>query len=164
MQLLCVKPPYPLAKRILGVKSIGHWEELSHYGIVMLSHERYAAAHYVLCEVTAEGKKTLERALGVARLPLQRHGRQFLPDNRSMGSIMLAPGLLPVICIYALLDSGCHEVWLTQDGQLIGIEPTDSAAVVDDFLNRYGHRLVRSYSYADTADGAKQHLTVGWLH
>ena len=146
------------------MRCIGCWDDLSHYGIVALSENVYGASRYILCKVTAQGKKTLETALGVAQLPLHQHGRRGHCDALYVGSIMLAPGLLPVIGIYALRDSGCGKVWLMKNGELIGVEPSDNATTVEAFIQAHADSVIRCYTYAGQAGDPNQLTTSGWIH
>jgi hypothetical protein len=128
-----------------------------------LREEICGPSRYIHCQVTAKGKRTLEKALGVAQLPLQRHGSRTRSRSPYVGSIMLAPDLLPVIGIPALLDSGSHQVWLAKDGELIGIEHSDTDSDVEKFMNLYANKLIRVYTYTGRGDDANQQPTLGWI-
>ena len=43
-------------------------------------------------------------------------------DDSHVGCVMLAPDLLTFIGVFALLEAGCREVWLTKRQQVVGIE------------------------------------------
>ena len=146
------------------MKAIRCWNDLREYGIDLLTGEACGLSYRLLCDVTARGKRTLEKALSIQQLGLAENWNHGSDDDEHVGSIMLAPGLLPVIGIYALLDHGCREVWLTKDGRLIGIEQSDTTAAVDSFMDRHAHSLVRTYTYTGTPSEWNQRLTSGWIH
>ena len=54
----------------------------------------------------ARGKKTLEKRLSVAQLGLHENWNHGNADDPHVGSIMLAPDLLPFIGVFALLEAG----------------------------------------------------------
>ena len=71
------------------------------------------------------GKKIIEKALDVAQLGLRENWNHGKTDDPHIGCVMLAPDLLPFLGVFALLESGCHEVWLTKSRQVVGIEADD---------------------------------------
>ena len=108
------------------MKSIRCWDDLSAHGIIPLTGEACGLSYRILCDVTARGKKTLEKALSVAQLGLHENWNHGNADDPHVGSVMLAPDLLPFIGVFALLEAGCREVWLTKGQTVIGIEADDS--------------------------------------
>lgn len=77
---------------------------------------------------------------------------------------MLAPDLLPFVGVFALLESGCREVWLTKSRQVIGIEADDEPDQAE-LLKRYcGDELARRFAYAGTAGDRNQHVMSGRIH
>ena len=96
------------------MKTINCWDHLAPYGIVPLTGEACGLSYRILCDVTAAGKKILEKALGVAELRLRENWNSGPDEDPHVGSIMLAPDLLPFIGVFALLEHGCPEVWLHQ--------------------------------------------------
>ncbi len=54
---------------------------------------------------------------------------------------MLAPDLLPFIGVFALLEAGCREVWLTKGQTVIGIEADDLPEQVESFQTYPRERL-----------------------
>ena len=111
--------------------------------------------------MTAHGKKTLEKALGVAQLGLQENWNHGSADDPHVGSIMLAPDLLPFIGVFALLEAGCREVWLTKGHTVIGIEADDSADRVESFKRIHADDMARRFGYAGTAGDRNQHMMTG---
>ena len=143
------------------MKSIGSWDDLSRYGIVPLTGEACGLMYRILCDVTARGKKTLEKALGVADMGLAENWNRGSDTDPHIGSVMLAREVLPFIGIFALLEAGCREVWLTKAGGLIGIDPSDSDEDVDRFKRFHADDLVRRFAYAGTAGDRNQHMMSG---
>jgi hypothetical protein len=147
------------------MRCIGCWDDLSYYGITVLTEEVHETGSYFLCKVTARGKTTLERALGVGQLALKRYDHRRHYDTQYLGSIMLAPEILPVLGVYALLESGCVKVWQMKNGELIGVEPFDSRANVEAFMKTHPSYVIRGYTYATSADDCKhQAHTLEWIH
>ena len=143
------------------MKSIGSWDDLSRYGVVPLTGEACGLMYRILCDVTARGKKTLEKALGVADMGLAENWNRGSDTDPHIGSVMLAREVLPFVGIFALLEAGCLEVWLTKAGGLIGIDSSDSDEEVDRFKRFHADNLVRRFAYAGTAGDRNQHMMSG---
>ena len=143
------------------MKSIHGWDDLSCHGIVPLTGEACGLMYRILCDVTARGKKTLEKALGVVELGLSENWNHGSDADPHIGSVMLAVDVLPFVGIFALLEAGCREVWLTKGGGLIGIESSDSDEEVDRFKRFHGDDLARRFAYAGTAGDRNQHIMSG---
>ena len=75
------------------MKSIRCWDDLSRYGIVPLTGEACGLSYRILCDVTAAGKKIIEKALDVAQLGLRENWNHGNPDDPHVGCVMLAPEL-----------------------------------------------------------------------
>ena len=146
------------------MKTIHSWDDLSQHGIVPLTGEACGLMYRILCDVTARGKKTLEKALGVNELKLHESWNCGADDNRHVGCIMLAREVLPFIGVFALLEDGCPEVWLTKGNGLIGIERTDPTEDVENFKRFHGADLVRRFAYSGTAGERNQHMMSGRVH
>jgi hypothetical protein len=144
------------------MKSIHSWNDLSNFGIVPLTGEACSLRYRILCDVTAQGKKTLEKALGVVDIGLAENWNHGSDADPHVGSIMLAREILrPFVGIFALLEAGCREVWLTKGNSLIGIESTDSDEKVDRFDQYHSGNLVRRFAYTGTAGDRNQHMMSG---
>lgn len=146
------------------MKSIRCWDDLSAHGVEPLTGEACGLSYRILCDVTARGKKTLEKALGVAQLGLHENWNGGSPSDPHIGSIMLAPDLLPFVGVFALLEAGCSEVWLTKGHTVVGIEATDSPEQVETFKRRHANDLARRFGYAGTAGDRNQHMMTGRVH
>ncbi len=143
------------------MKAIRCWDDLSAHGIIPLTGEACGLAYRLLCDVTARGKKTLEKALGIAQLGPHENWNHGNADDPHVGSVMLAPDLLPFIGVFALLEAGCREVWLTKGHTVIGIEADDSAEEVESFQRFHANNLVRRFGYAGTCGDRNQHMMTG---
>ena len=143
------------------MKTINCWDDLSRYGIVPLTGEACGLSYRLLCDVTAAGKRVIEKALGVAQLGLHENWNHGSADDSHVGSIMLAPDLLPFIGVFALLEAGCREVWLTKGQTVIGIEAEDSPDCVESFQRIHANDLARRFAYAGTAGDRNQHMMTG---
>lgn len=143
------------------MKSIRCWDDLSAYGIIPLTGEACGLSYRILCDVTAQGKRTLEKALGLAELGPQENWNGGADNDPHVGSVMLAPDLLSFLAIFALLEAGCREVWLTKGHSVFGIEPDDSPDQVETFKHVHANDLVRRFGYGGTADDRNQHMMTG---
>ena len=146
------------------MKTIGCWDDMSTYGVVPLTGEACGLMYRILCDVTAQGKRVLEKALDVVELRLQENWNRGTADNAHVGSVMLAREVLPFIGVFALLEHGCPEVWLTKGNTLVGIERTDSREAVELFKRFHGSNLVRRFAYSGTAGDRNQHMMSGRAH
>ena len=143
------------------MRSIRCWDDLSKHGIVPLTGEACGLSYRILCDVTATGKKTLEKALSVAQLTLHENWNHGTADDPHVGSVMLPPDLLSFIGVFALLEDGCREVWLTKGQTVIGMEVEDSPDQVEAFQRFHANDLVRRFGYAGTAGDRNQHRMTG---
>ncbi|MHB0958797.1 MAG: hypothetical protein ACYC0X_15370 [Pirellulaceae bacterium] len=143
------------------MKTINCWDDLNRYGIVPLTGEACGLMYRILCDVTARGKRTLEKALGVTELRLPENWNQGDTDSPHIGSVMLARELLPFVGVFALLESGCTEVWLTKAGGLIGVERNDAPDDLECFKRFHANDLARRFAYSGTAGDRNQHMMSG---
>jgi len=146
------------------MKTIHSWDDLSRHGIVPLTGEACGLMYRILCDVTARGKKTLEKALAVAELGLHENWNRGTDTDPHVGSVMLAREVLPFIGVFALLEDGCFEVWLTKGNEVVGIERSDDAEDVERFKRFHRDDLVRRFAYAGTAGDRNQHMMSGRVH
>ena len=143
------------------MKSIRCWDDLSAHGIIPLTGEACGLSYRLLCDVTARGKKTLEKALGVAQLGLHENWNHGNADDPHVGSVMAAPDLLPFIGVFALLEAGCREVWLTKGQTVLGIEAEDSPDQLETLHRYHANDLMRCFGYSGTAGDRNQHMMTG---
>ena len=146
------------------MKTINCWDDLCRYGIIPLTGEACGLSYRLLCDVTAAGKRVIEKALGVAQLGLHENWNHGSADDPHVGSIMLAPDLLPFLGVFALLEAGCSEVWLTKNRQVVGIEASDEPDRADALKRYCGDELARRFASAGTAGDRNQHVMSGRVH
>ena len=77
---------------------------------------------------------------------------------------MLGPELLSFLGVFALLEAGCREVWLTKGNSLMGIEPSDDPDRVEALRQFHGDKLLRRFAYGGTAGDRNQHMMSGRVH
>ncbi len=143
------------------MKSIRCWDDLSAHGIEALTGEACGLSYRLLCDVTARGKKTLEKALSVAQLGLHENWNRGRAEDPHVGSIMLPPDLLPFIGVFALLEAGCREVWLTKGHTVIGLEAKDEPEQVEALKQFHGSDLARRFGYHGSAGDRNEHMMTG---
>lgn len=139
------------------MKAIRGFQDLTYFGVDPLTGEACGLMYRVLFDVTAQGQKIIEKCLGLRLIPSEawNHGAE---DDPHVGSVMLAPEMLVPVGIFALLESGCTEVW-RQGDCLWGVEPSDSDQQKETFLRM--HADVRRYAYRGTAGDRNVHLMSG---
>ena len=83
--------------------------------------------------------------------------------TRISGAMMVAPELLIPLGVFALLESGCREVWRTKSDGLFGIDPEDDPQRVEAVKRFHAENgnLVRRYAYAGTAGDRNRHEMSG---
>ena len=86
------------------MKTIHCWDDLSRFGVVPLTGEACGLMYRILCDVTAKGKRLVEKAIGVAEVRLHENWNRGTDTDPHVGSIMLAPELLPFLGVFALLE------------------------------------------------------------
>ena len=124
------------------MKGIGSWSDLRDYGIVPVSSEQSGLSYRVLCKLTEHGKAIVEKCLGVElKLPQ-------CDEKSYVGTINLAPQMLIPFGIFALLESGCTEVWLVWE-TLVGIEADDTEEQVSALREFHRQDLRQSFSYTE---------------
>ena len=143
------------------MKTIRCWEELAPHGIVALTGEACGLSYRILCDVTANGKKLLEKVLGVRELGLAENWNRGKDEDPHIGSIMLVPELLTAVAVFALLDQGCKEVWTAQRHGVFGFEPTDDQQSIDAFKSVHAENLGRRFGYFGTAGDRNVHVMTG---
>lgn len=136
------------------------WRELEPFGINLLTGEACGLSYRYLCDVTARGQRIVEKCLG-CRLTLAENWNHGTTDHPHVGSLMLAPELFNVLSVFALLESGCTEVYVVADRGVLGFEPSDDAATINRTKRHYGTRLGRRFSYGGTAGDRNVHAMSG---
>ena len=93
------------------MKRISCWEDLSEYGVIALTGEACGLSYRILCDVTAEGKKLLEKTLSVRDLGLHESWNRGTDTDPHVCCVLFVPEVLTAVAIFALLEDGCREVW-----------------------------------------------------
>lgn len=146
------------------MKTIHCWDDLTQYGVVPLTGEACGLMCRILCDVTAKGKRLVEKALDVAEVKFRENWNHGTDADPHLGSIMLAPELLPFLAVFALLEAGCREVWMTKGNAMIGIEGGDTDEQVEAFPRFHREDLRRRFAYRGTAGDRIQHVMSGRVH
>jgi hypothetical protein len=102
--------------------------------------------------------------LSVAEVRLSENWNHGSDADPHIGSIMLGPELLPFLGVFALLEDGCREVWMTKGSVVIGIEGSDSQEQVESFQRYHRDDLARRFAYQGTAGDRNQHVMTGRVH
>ena len=132
------------------MKTIDCWAGMQPYGIVPLTSEPDGLKYRIVCDVTAKGKQLIEKALGVTEVQLETNWDYGTNDEPHVGCLMLSPEILSILGVYALLDDGCHEVWMTKSHGLVGIQQGDSQQSLESLQRWYGDDLVQRFIYPET--------------
>jgi len=144
------------------MKKVSCWNDLVPYGIDPLTGEACGLMWRILCDVTAKGKKTLEKCFGILSLSLPENWNSGDSDDPHVGSIMLAPELLMTIAVFALLEDGCAEVWKIREEAAVGIEPCDNRESCIEWIKEfYGTQHVRRLAYQGTCGDRNRHSITG---
>ena len=140
------------------MQSIERLGDLSRYGIVPLTGEACGLRYRVLFGVTDLGRRILEKCFSVPKLELEDPWNRGTSEEPHVGSIMLTPEMLPAVGVFALLESGCTEVW--RKGDVVhGVEASDEGEWLDDFKREHGP--LRRFSYRGTAGDRNVHQMSG---
>jgi hypothetical protein len=138
------------------MKTVSHWDALREYGIDVLTGEACSLMYRILCDLTQNGKRVVERCLSVQiQSENWNHGSEADPH---VASIMLTREMLMPLAVFALLESGCREVWVT-DRAAIGIEPSDTAEQVE--MMKKCHKPHRRFAYQGPFQDRNQHQMSG---
>lgn len=143
------------------MKTITRWNDLAAYGIDALTGEACGLSYRLLCDVTATGRAILEKLLSVPPLTLHPNWNRGSPDDPHIGSILLPPDFWVPLGIFALLESGCAEVWCAENRSLLGIEPTDASELIEAHRVLLGGTPVRRFAYRGTAGDRTVHVISG---
>jgi hypothetical protein len=143
------------------MKTITCFADLAAYGIEPLTGEACGLGYRILCDVTEKGRNVLSKAFGIPTLVLAENWNRGSPQDPHVGCVMLAHEMLTSLAIFALLESGCKEVWLVRDGGVIGIELEDLPDMIDANRRLIGERLVRTLAYRGTAGDRNVHMMSG---
>ena len=138
------------------MKTVSHWDGLREFGIDLLTGEACSLMYRLLCDLTQSGKRIVERCLSVQIQ--SENWNSGSKEDPHVASIMLTHEMLVPLAVFALLESGCREVWVT-DRIAIGVEPDDS----DDEVERMKrvHKPVRRFAFHGRFQDRNQHQMSG---
>jgi hypothetical protein len=142
------------------MKTISSWNDLRPYGIDALTGEACGLMYRILFDCTEHGRVIIGRAFGIPGIALEGPWNQGSKEEPHIGSIMLSLEMLVPIAVFALLESGCKEVWLLEKS-VLGIEATDSDDIVATAQKVYGETIRRRLGYRGTAGDRNIHVMTG---
>lgn len=142
------------------MKSINCWNDLERFGIVPLTGEACGLSYRLLCDVTAQGKKILEKCFGTPNLNLPERWNRGSEAEPHVGCIMLTHEMLQPLAVFALLESGCTGVYLVKDS-VHGMEATDPPDLIDQVKRWSNVEYARRFAYAGTAGDRNVHVMSG---
>jgi hypothetical protein len=138
------------------MKTISRWSDLEPFGFDPLTGEACALGYRILCDLTQKGKQIVERCLSVEiRSENWNCGSKESPH---VASVMLTEDMIVPLGVFALLEAGYPEVWVT-DHTVIGIEPDDSSEDVERM--RRVHQPARRFVYRGPFQDRNQHQMSG---
>jgi len=141
------------------MKHVQNWRDLESYGIELLTGEACGLMYRLLCDVTRQGQKVIEKCFGIS-VTLSEPWNGGRADDPHIGSILLPPTMFVPLGVFALLESGCTEVWQIGES-LIGMEPTDTTDERERASEVYGTRRNRIFRYDGTAGDRNVHMMSG---
>jgi hypothetical protein len=142
------------------MKMIACWQDLTPYGIEPLTGEACGLMYRILFDATETGRQVLAKALGIPNLRLAEAWNPGSKEEPHVGSIMLTTEMLAPLAVFALLESGCDEVYGHKDC-VVGFDATDSPERRQRYLEHYRDGLGRRYAYAGTAGSRNVHVMSG---
>ena len=138
------------------MKTVSSWDHLRPFGIEALTGEACSLMYRVLCDLTENGKRIVERCLSVQiQSENWNRGSDAAPH---VASIMVTNEMLVPLAVFALLESGCREVWVTNRAA-IGVDPDDSEDDVERIKCVY--KPVRRFAYHGPFEDRNQHQMSG---
>lgn len=133
------------------------FNDLSPLGIIPLTGEACGLGYRLLCDVTVQGARAIDKCLGV-KVSFADPWNRGTGNDPHIGSIMLAHEMLLPLGVFAMLESGCKEVW-SKGGFLLGIDATDSPEEVARLWQLHGP--LRQLSYRGTVGDRNVHAMSG---
>lgn len=138
------------------MKTVCRWSELEQFGIIVLTGEACSLMYRLLCDLTAQGKRIVERCLSVEIA--SENWNSGSANHPHVASIMLTHEMLQPLAVFALLEAGCREVWVTESAA-IGVEDVDSDAEVDRM--KHVSKPHRRFAYHGPHSDRNQHQMSG---
>jgi hypothetical protein len=134
------------------MKIVSSWAGLEEFGVILLTGEACSLMYRLLCDLTEEGKRVVEKCLSVEiRSEPWNSGSMERPH---VASVMLTQDMIVPLAVFALLESGCREVWITQR-IVIGVESEDTEQDVENMKRVY--QPERRFAYQGPFQDRNQH-------
>ena len=143
------------------MKTISCWADLRPYGLDALTGEACGLMYRILFDVTENGRRIIGKCFGMPEPRLAEPWNRGDPKDPHVGSMMLSPELLTPIGVFALLESGCREVWVYANGSVLGIEAADSEDMIERCRRMAPEAHVRTLRYGGTAGDRNTHMMSG---
>jgi hypothetical protein len=132
------------------MKRIESIKDLETSGIVPLTGESDAHMYRILCDVTEQGKRIIERTLAT-ELTLSENWNSGTKSDPHIGSLLLPFEFVPSIAVFCLLaDAEIFEVWLMKGGAVFGFAAADEE--LKERLRVHHERDLRHVFYPRPSD------------
>ena len=141
------------------MKTVSCLNDLREFGIDCLTGEACSLSHRILCDVTASGKKLLEKVFDV-QLTLPENWNAGSSDDPHIGSIMLSHRMVQDIGIFALLEV-CQTVWLMSDGTVMGFANPREVTEAVEWLKYADIKVAREFRGRRTEHYRNPHMMSG---
>ena len=142
------------------MKTIGSWNDLQPFGIIILTGEACGLGFRILFDVTERGRQIVGRCLGVPNIVLAEAWNQGSTEDPHVGSILLTQEMLIPLAVFALLEAGCSEAYLMRR-VVVGIEPDDPPGAAETMRKAYGVEYARRFRFGGTAGDRNVHQRSG---
>ena len=142
------------------MKTVNCWNDIEPYGIELLTGEACGLSYRLLCDVTEQGRKILAKCLGIPNLNLAENWNRGRAEDPHVGSIMLTHEMLTPLAVFALLESGCKEVYLVNNS-VVGVEHSDPPDLIETVKRVAGVEYARRLAYRGTAGDRNVHVMSG---
>jgi hypothetical protein len=145
----------------VSVKTVTSWDHLRPFGIDVLTGEACGLGYRLLCDLTAKGRAIVEKCLGTPPLPLYEQWNTGSKEEPHVGCIMLVPELFTPLAVFAVLESGYQECWVSKNGAVYAIDPDDPQDAIEAVRRWLGVESMRRFSYRGTARDRNVHVMSG---
>lgn len=142
------------------MKSINCWNDLEPFGVIPLTGEACGLMYRILFDVTEKGRNVVAKCFGIPNVNLPEPWNRGSPEDPHVGCIMLAREMLQPLAVFALLESGCKEVYLVNDS-VHGFEETDAPDLIQDVKRWSKVDHARRLAYGGTAGDRNAHVMSG---
>lgn len=138
------------------MKMVRNLYDLQACGLHCLTGEACGLGLRLLFDLTEGGKKIVEKCFDVKIASEPWNGGSDADPH--VASIMIAREMFLPLGIFALLESGCTEVWIDSE-MLFGVESDDKPEYLE--LVKKDRPNIRRYAYRGTAGSRNQHVFTG---